>query len=148
MPKCPTCNATTKAGAPCKHRTCKYAPKCMHHTQVRVGPSAVHGNGVFAKVDMRRGSAFANYTLGTKPLTAAQFRAAYPNGRATHVWQRPSGTYFDATNGGMSIAGMANRAPRGGRNNAKIAKSGQLVTTKAVRAGQELLVSYGGAFRT
>ena len=145
---CPLCSGTTKAGAPCKHRTCKYAPKCMHHTQVRVGPSAIHGNGVFAKTDMRRGAAFANYMLGTRKLTTAQFRAAYPSGRATHVWQHPSGVYYDATDGSTSIAGMANRAARGGRNNAKIAASGRVITTRPVRAGQELLVSYGSAFRT
>ena len=145
---CPMCNARTKAGRPCRHKTCKYAPKCMHHTKVRVAPSAIHGQGVFAKTDMPRGTAFANYTLGTKALTAGQFRAAYPTGRATHVWQHPSGTYYDATDGNTSIAGMANRAPRGGRNNAKIARSGQLVTTRRVRAGSELLVTYGSAFRT
>lgn len=145
---CPLCTGTTKAGLPCKRKTCKYAPRCRQHSKVRVGPSSIHGTGVFAKEDLRKGEAFASYLEGTRPLTAEQFAAAYPTGRATHVWRHPSGTYYDATDGKTSIAGMTNRSPRGGRNNAKIAKSGRAVTTRPVRAGQELLVSYGSGFRT
>ena len=104
--------------------------------------------GVFAKEPMRQGAAFADYTLGTKRLTAAEFRQKYTSARATHVWKHPRGAYYDAVDGSKSIAGMANRAPRGGRNNAKIKASGRLVTTRAVRANEELLVSYGGGFRT
>ena len=92
-------------------------------------------------------SIVGDYTLGTDALTAAQFGAKYPTGRATHVWRHPNGTYYDAKDGGTSIAGMANRAPRGGRNNARITGGGKLKVTRAIRPGEELTVAYGPAFR-
>jgi hypothetical protein len=144
---CPKCNGRTKAGAACQHKTCKYAPKCVHHTQLRVGPSNIAGRGLFAKEAIRKNAVVSDYTLGTEPLTAAQFHAKYPSGRATHVWRHPGGTYFDAIDGSKSIAGMANRAPRGGRNNAKITGGGKLKATRAIRRGEELTVGYGPAFR-
>lgn len=118
----------------------------MHHTQVRVGPSNIAGRGLFAKERLRKGTVFADYTLGTHALTSAQFDTKYPNGRATHVWKHPSGTFYDATDASKSIAGMANRAPRGGRNNALITGGGKLKTKRVIKRGEELTVGYGPGF--
>ena len=118
-----------------------------HHTKVRVAPSAIAGRGLFAKADLRRGETIADYTLGTNALTSAQFFARYPSGRATHVWQHPSGTYYDARDLSKSVAGAANRAPKGKRNNARITGGGKLQVQRPVKAGTEILTSYGPGFR-
>ena len=144
---CPVCNARTQTGQPCKHRTCKYAPKCAHHTKVRVGPSALAGHGLFARSDVRAGETIADYTVGTKALTSTQFFNAHPSGRATHVWRHPNGVYYDASDLTKSVAGAANRASRGTRNNARITGGGKLKMQRAVRAGTEILTSYGRGFR-
>ena len=144
---CPVCNAQTKNGNQCRHRTCKFAPKCHHHTKVRVGPSAIAGRGLFAKADLRRNETIADYTLGTDTLTSTQFFTRYPTGRATHVWQHPSGTYYDARDLNKSVAGAANRAPKGKRNNARITGGGKLQVQRPVKAGTEILAAYGPGFR-
>ena len=144
----PLCNARTQTGQPCKHRTCKYAPKCMHHTKVRVGPSTLAaGRGLFAKSNIPANETIADYTVGTKALTPAQFLNAHPSGRATHVWRHPNGVYYDARDLTKSVAGAANRANRGARNNARITGGGKLKMRRAVRAGTEILTSYGQGFR-
>jgi hypothetical protein len=119
----------------------------MHHTQVTVAPSAISGRGLFAKGDIRAGTVIADYTVGTQALSAHQFATKYPTGRATHVWRHPRGVYFDAVDASKSIAGMANRAPRGGRNNSRITGGGKLMTTRAVPEGREITAAYGAAFR-
>ena len=144
---CPVCNGQTKAGKPCKHRTCKYAPKCMHHTQVQVKPSNISGRGLFAKGAIRKGQVVGDYTKGTAVLSHSEFTSKYPTGRATHVFRHQNGLYFDATDGTKSVAGFANRAPRGKRNNARITGGGKLTTLRAIKDGEEILVGYGPGFR-
>ena len=149
MNRCPQCNAITKGGGHrCKLVTCKFAPKCYHHTAVQVGQSNIPGagRGLFARRTIKQGETIANYTLGTQPLTQQMFDMRYPDGRATHVAQI-HGTYYDASNSAKSIAGMANRATSGSRNNAKINQNGGVVTTRQVRKGQEIYLSYGRSYR-
>ena len=83
---CPRCNGVTQHGAQCRLKTCKFAPFCHHHTKVEVKPSTLPnaGRGLFAKEPLRAKEVVGDYKIGTLPLTAAQFRAAYPSGRATH----------------------------------------------------------------
>ena len=144
---CPTCKGVTKDGKPCKHKTCKFAPKCFHHTQVRVAPSSIAGKGLFAKEPIRKGSVVADYTVGTERLTRNQFQAKYPSGKATHVWKGPGDTYYDAEDDAKSVSGMANRAPAGKRNNARITGGGKVKTTRPIKAGEEITVSYGQGYR-
>ena len=148
MRRCPQCNALTKAGQRCKNKTCKWAPKCHNHTALEVKQSNIPGagRGLFARRTIKQGETIANYTLGTQPLTQQMFDMRYPDGRATHVAQI-HGTYYDASNSAKSIAGMINRAPSGSRNNARINQNGGVVTTKPIRAGQELFLSYGRSYR-
>lgn len=146
---CPRCNGVTKHGAQCRLPTCKWAPRCHLHTEVEVRPSNIPnaGRGLFAKTTLRKGDVVADYKLGTEPLTAAQFLARYPNRRATHV-ALVHGTYYDARDAHKSVAGMANRAPSGGRNNARINGNGRLeITAKTVPSGREILLSYGAGYR-
>ena len=144
---CPICNAKTRSGQRCKLHTCKYAPKCHLHTPVRVGPSNIPGagQGLFARKDIKKNEVFGDYKVGTQELSRAQFRAKYPNGRATHVWApRNQGPYYDASNLQKSVAGAANR---GRSNNARINANGKLQAKANIRAGREITVGYGAGYR-
>lgn len=149
MPNCPTCNGITKAGTVCRLKTCKFAPKCYHHTPIKIGPSQIPnaGRGMFSRRDIRKGEIISNYTLGTKKMTLDQFKRAYPSGRATHVWSADGRTFYDARDANKSVAGMANRAPKGKRNNARITGSGSIIATARIPADREILVSYGSGYR-
>ena len=145
---CPICNGRTKANQPCRRHTCKFAPRCHTHTKVAVRGSNIAGRGLFARDDIRAGEIVGDYTIGTDRLTPAQFRAKYPSGRATHVWApRNAAVYYDAKDGSKSVAGMANRAPSGGRNNSKITGRGKIKAKHRIPQGREILVSYGPGFR-
>ena len=144
---CPICNGKTKNNQPCKRRTCKFAPKCHDHTKVEVKPSTIAGRGLFARAPIRKNEIVGNYTVGTQKLTPAQFLTKYPSGRATHVWAPNKSVYYDALNASKSVAGMANRAPRGGRNNAKITGGGKIKALAQIPQGREVLVGYGAGYR-
>ena len=144
MPRCPQCNGITKAGQRCKNLTCKFAPKCRLHTQVSVGQSTIPnaGRGLFARDDLRKNDIVGDYTHGTRAMSREMFQSHYPDGRASHV-ALIGGVYYDAIDGSKSVAGKANRASRGGQNNARINQNGRLVLTKNINKGQEILLSYG-----
>ena len=145
---CPVCNARTKANQRCKRNTCKFAPKCFQHTSVEVKRSNISGRGLFAKKDIRAGEIVGDYTVGTERMTNAQFLAKYPSGKATHVWApRAGGVYYDAKDSKKSVAGMANRAPSGGRNNARITGGGKIQANSKIPEGREILVGYGPGYK-
>ena len=81
-----------------------------------------------------------------KQISAVEFQAKKRAGRATHI-ALIRGQYIDAEDQSTTIAGMANRAPSGGRNNLKLTKTGKLKAPRAVAQGKELLLAYGPAFR-
>ena len=147
MPNCPKCNAKTRNNQPCKLHTCKYAPKCYHHTKVKVGASNIAGRGLFAREDIKKDEIVADYKLGSTKLTHSEFMRKYPSGRATHVWSPAGNVYYDASNLNKSIAGAANRGSNSNRANAKINANGKLITKQNIKRGTEILVSYGAAFR-
>ena len=97
------------------------------HTSVKVGTSNIPnaGRGLFAKQRIRKGQVIADYTLGTERLTAAQFTSRYPSKRATHVWTPDGQVFYDAIDTSRSISGLANRASRGGTNNARFNAGGK-----------------------
>ena len=147
MPNCPKCNAKTRKNQPCKLHTCKYAPKCFHHTKVKIGASNIAGRGLIAREDLKKGEIVADYKLGTTKLTRNEFMQRYPTGRATHVWSPGGNVYYDGSNLNKSVAGAANRGSGSNRANARINGGGKLVTKQNIRKGSEILVSYGAAFR-
>ena len=147
MPNCPKCNGTTRKGESCKLHTCKFAPKCHHHSKVKVGASRIAGRGLIAREDIRKGEIVADYKLGTTQLNHGEFMRKYPNGRATHVWSPGGNVYYDGSNLNKSVAGAANRGSGSNRANSKINGGGKLVTKQNVKKGSEILVSYGAAFR-
>ena len=121
------------------------------HTPVIIAKSTIPniGNGMIAKKDIKKGEVLADYTVGTKRMNPAQFRAAYPNGRATHVWApRNQSVYYDAKDAVKSAAGTANTARQTGkRNNAAINNNGKLVAKVPIKKGNEVFVAYGSGFR-
>ena len=100
---------------------------------------------MFAKRPIRKNEIVADYTMGTR-LTDAEFQAKKEAGRATHVALIQK-QYYDASDPSTTIAGMANRAPSGGRNNLKLTQTGKLKAPRPIPAGRELLLAYGNAFR-
>ena len=148
---CPTCNGTTLGNRPCRLRTCKFAPRCRHHTTVEVKRSNIPnaGMGLFARAPIKKGEVLVNYTHNNERMTAAQFKKKYPSGKATHV-AYVNGAYYDGKDISRNVAGAANNAgPRksGRVNNAYIAKSGNMKATKSIAKGREILTAYGAGFR-
>ena len=144
---CPRCGARTKAGGQCKRKTCKYAPKCFSHTNVEVAPSSITGagHGLFAKKPIRAGEIVGEYNFAEQ-ITPQQYQAKRAAGTATHVALFRN-QYYDATDVRRTVAGMANRAPTGGRNNLKLTATGRLKATRNIPAGRELFLAYGSAYR-
>ena len=143
---CPQCNGTTLQGTACRMKTCKYAPKCHHHTKVKVATSNIQGagKGLFASKDIHKGEMIGNYRVGTKELTRAQFLSKYPSGKATHVWAPSNkGPYYDSSNLSKSVAGAVNRS---NKPNVRINGNGKLVARDKIPAGRELTTSYGRGY--
>ena len=142
---CPQCGANTKVGARCKRKTCRWAPKCFSHTSVSIGSSGVSGRGLFARKPIRKNEIVADYTFG-EPITPATYHSKRQAGTATHV-AFINKQHYDASDSSTTVAGMANRAPKGKRNNLQLTKTGKLKASRAVPEGRELFLSYGPAFR-
>ena len=143
---CPQCKAKTKDNQPCKRHTCKFAPKCYQHTSVAVAPSQMPnaGRGLFAKKPIRKGEIVADYTFAPK-ISRAAYDAKRLAGTATHI-AMIKGDYYDASDVSTTVAGMANRAPSGGRNNLRLTKTGKLQAQRSIAQGRELLLAYGRAY--
>ena len=60
---------------------------------------------------------------------------------------KAGGVYYDATDASKLVAGMANRAPSGGINNAKITGGGKIQAKSRIPQGREILVGYGAGYR-
>ena len=126
-------------------------PPPLSNEWVRIGPSSITGavagqdDGLIAVRDIPKNTTITNYKTGATKLNEQEFRARYPTGKEpTHTWSGSKGVYYDASNPKT----LASAAMRGDAksNNARITGSGAVVTTKAVRAGQEIFLPYGGTF--
>ena len=121
------------------------------HTPITIAKSTIPniGNGMIAKKDIKKGEVLADYTVGTRRMTPVEFRATYPNGRATHVWApKNQSVYYDAKDAVKSAAGSASTARRTGkRNNAAINNNGKLIANVPIQRGSEIFVPYGSGFR-
>lgn len=142
---CPQCKAKTKAGAQCKRKTCKFAPKCHSHTSVQVAPSSVAGRGLFAKKNISKGEIVADFTHAAV-ISQAELMRMRAQGTATHVAQVGAKLY-NASNPNKTVAGMANRAPKGQRNTLQLTKTGKVRASQNVKAGSELFLAYGPGYR-
>lgn len=108
-----------------------------------LGPEA--GMGLFTSVALKEGDVIGDYKQGTFKLTKEQFERKYPRGGATKT-ALINGFYYDGY-GHTSRLAKANRAPSGGRNNAKLNKEGMVVVTAPIKAHGEIFMSYGPSYR-
>ena len=148
---CPQCEATTRAGTRCKRLTCKYAPFCVSHKAFYVAQSTIPGagRGGFAARALQRGDTIGNYIVATVRQSRDEFIEQHPDGRATHT-ARIGDHYYTALGTGrgtQNAIGMLNRAPRGGRNNARILASGRVVASQRIPMDREIFLAYGGSYR-
>jgi len=151
MTTCPQCTGTTKTGDRCRRTTCKYAPFCAAHKAFRVGDSTIPdaGKGAFAARALKRGETVGDYTIATLAQTEVEFLETYPDKRATHT-AKIDDTYYTSLGTGKrthNAIGMANRAPKGRRNNARILASGRVVASKGIPKDSEIFLAYGGSYR-
>ena len=79
-------------------------------------------------------------------ISQEEYQAKRKAGSATHV-ALIGNEYYDGSDVSKTVAGMANRAPKGQRNNLTLTKTGRLRANKVIGPGQELLLSYGSAYR-
>ena len=151
METCPQCTGTTKTGGRCRRTTCKYAPFCAAHKAFRVGDSTIPdaGKGAFAARALKRGETVGDYTIATLAQTEVEFLETYPDKRATHT-AKIDDTYYTSLGTGKrthNAIGMANRAPKGRRNNARILASGRVVASKGIPKDSEIFLAYGSSYR-
>ena len=151
MATCPQCTGTTKTGDRCRRTTCKYAPFCAAHKAFRVGDSTIPdaGKGAFAARALKRGETVGDYTIATLAQTEVEFLETYPDKRATHT-AKIDDTYYTSLGTGKrthNAIGMANRAPKGRRNNARILASGRVVASKLIPKDSEIFLAYGSSYR-
>ena len=87
----------------------------------------------------------ADYTTPTSVETQAEFLRRFPDRRATHTAEIGN-LYYTASNPAANPAGMTNRAPRGKRNNARLAKPSAVKARDPIPAGREILLAYGSDY--
>ena len=107
------------------------------------------GKGAFAARALKRGDTVGDYTIATLAQTEVEFLETYPDKRATHT-AKIDDTYYTALGTGKrthNAIGMANRAPKGRRNNARILASGRVVASKRIPKDSEIFLAYGSSYR-
>jgi len=114
--------------------------------RVRVAPSAIAGHGVFAAERLPRETRLGAYE--GERLNEAQYWARYPQDNPIYVLRLRRG-YVDAADPARSNFARFINSPKGTRKRANVyfrAPDGAVVTKRAIRAGEELLVDYGPTY--
>ena len=148
---CKRCIANTKKDTQCKRTKCRYAPFCAAHRAFNVGESTIPGvdKGLFATSNIKQGETLGDYTIATVRQNETDFLQTYPDKRATHT-ALVNGVYYTAMGTGkrtQNAIGLANRAPSGRRNNARILKSGRVIASRPIAAENEIFLAYGSGFK-
>jgi hypothetical protein len=103
------------------------------------------GNGLFATKDFRRDEIIIPYR--GEVLNKEQKEIRYPNNDAEYLFQINKNTFIDATDPKMSnLSRYANHKPFSTAN-AKLTTRGNIKSKKAIKAGEEIFVTYGKDFR-
>lgn len=152
------CEANTLSGSPCSRNTIKHARYCWQHTKQHLGvhvktstiPNA--GQGLFASRDLNEGTRI-QYARPEDYLTRAQVEQRYGNRRGDYVvcegnhcldarsTQSGHGRYTnDARNTHKRSNSRLTVYHQGGQ------VRGNVRLTKKVKAGQEILTSYGRSY--
>ena len=158
--ECDRCSATTRSGARCKSRTCKYAMMCWQHTKqllhlgVRDSAVPAAGQGLFTYVDIPAKRVICSY--GGENIS----RAAYDANRSDYGVGIPGGRVIDGASTQSSIGRYANNCRPADKaaghcrgNNARFSistREGQttvnIKSTKPIPAGSEIFVAYGSGY--
>lgn len=153
---CDQCNGTTKVGNRCSRRTCKIGTYCFQHLKsvrgLAVKKSSIlnSGNGLFATRDIivRRGSTKVIIPYTGEVMTRQQVTNRYGMGLGQYVFCRSKTSCVDGRSSQASVGRYANACDCPGQGlsnkcNSKFSKAGNLVATKTIRTGTEILVKYG-----
>ena len=152
--ECVRCSANTTSGARCKRTTCKYAKFCFQHTKSKLGvvvkasgiPNS--GQGLYAVKDIPNKSKIVSY--GGKIVSAAHYNR-HPSGYGIDIGK---GRILDGKSTQSGLGRYANactvadkRHKRCKGNNARLsinnAGTASVKSTKSIKKGQEIFVSYG-----
>ena len=148
------CTADNKQGGQCGART-RHGEYCWQHLVrlggVRIRPSTIKdaGMGLFAARPVRRGERIAKYTGDLVP--ADQLTEDGPLARSGYLLELSERLSLDAARTNTAPGRLVNDARGSGRrNNVKFVcnqnnKTVTLVTLRAIKQGEELLVRYGPA---
>ena len=106
--------------------------------------------GIFTTRNIKQGGTIGDYTVATVRQNEAGFLQTYPDKRATHT-ALVNEVYYTAMGTGkrtQNAIGLANRAPSGRRNNARIMKSGRVIAPRPIVAGPgEIFLAYGNGYK-
>lgn len=151
---CTRCNARTTRGTQCTRSTCKYADKCWQHSIAATGveikenprnPAA--GLGIWAKRDLRAGTRlrYGRFPRDVVEIDEVRDRD-WPENRYL-LCDDTERLCFDARSTQSGLGRWVNDVPRGQINSAlrvhRPTEQANLVLTKNVRAGREIVTNYG-----
>ena len=156
MPReCSRCQASTASGGQCKNSTCERFPYCWVHLKqidgLAVKPSTIAGagKGLFAEKRFRPGETVARYSARRVSATSSGGDYSLGIGANRHL----------NSDSKQNFVGRYANDPRGTtkRANVRFSKSNNvqqrkgratqpMKATKAIRKGDEVLVSYGAGY--
>jgi len=160
MRECVRCAAETAVGKRCKNRTCTYTEFCAAHTKqlldLELKPSSIAGagRGLYTLVDIPKDKRIAQYTGELKT------EEAYNKKKSGYGVHLPNGKVLDAHSTQHGIARYANDCRSANKKkgeckgtNARLTSSTRdgkttvwLKSTKRIKAGDEIFVSYGRGY--
>ena len=149
---CSRCTAMTRAGNRCKLRTCR-SQMCWLHLRrdkgLRIKPSGQGpgaGMGLWAERDISRNRIIDPYV--GQDYTREQLDHVYGDEQADYTLCRGR-KCVDARRTNASAARFANTTTpqQQARRNAKLTERFNLTSKRRIPAGQEILASYGAAYR-
>ena len=158
--ECVQCIAETRAGKRCKKHTCTYSEFCDVHTKklfdlaIKQSAIAGSGKGLFTMVEIPKNTRIAQYTGQVKT------DAEYGEKESGYGISIPGGKVIDAYSTQHGIARYANDCRSANikkgeckGSNARFSSSTRdgktsvwLTSTKRIKAGGEIFVSYGRGY--
>jgi len=108
------------------------------------------GAGLFAAAPVRAGALVGVYA--GEPLTAAAFAARYPEGgerKPSYCYHQRADLIIDASDAARSSVLRFVNSPHGTplRANVRFAAKAEVRAARAIKAGEELLLSYGRGYK-
>lgn len=150
------CAAETKKGEQCKRRTRKQLPYCYEHTRlilhVEIRPSSIEGAGLglFAVEDFQKGDFIVPYE--GEFINEAELNRRYGDDTAKYALKVSKNVYIDSACS-RGTGAFINQATKKTNNNAALFRGtsrrpqdSSVRALKAIKAGEEIFVSYGSKY--